>query len=348
MSVVQGVCLCCVCMLVNQYRIQQFTPTTDIEFHKMESVFESALEISSQCILIVKDYGMALFTQDDQFHLFDPHSRNDQGYSMPDGHAVLIIFKTIHDLCTHLRQLTSTLTEDSLASVAFEITPTLVYTTNSPSDSFNLTAHYGICSSAIITCTTEEKYIHKTKQTLKVDNKKKFSKTERSCARKINVANPDLKEVQMYSTEQDTLTQYTSETASCSVKSMPQVCKTDQLQRTVSQPLSCVLKINVTKPHLKKVQIYSTKQQTLTHKNTCEIATYRVHSMTQVCKSDKLQRTVSQTSYQHSDNDCKIISDSAPVTHYYHPIDKSWQFAKAILFSLSPPKHTLFFWGLGL
>ena len=94
---------------------------TDVEFHSMELVFDDAFKISSQSILIVKDYGMGLFTIDNQYYLFDPHSRNDQGYSDPDGHAVLLIFKTMYDLCNHIRHLTSTLTQEPLESVLQEI-----------------------------------------------------------------------------------------------------------------------------------------------------------------------------------------------------------------------------------
>lgn len=99
---------------------------------RMETAFESAFEISPRAILIVKDYGMAIFITDNKFHLFDPHSRNDQGYLDPDGHAVLVTFQTINDLCAHLRKLTSTLTKESLENVPFEITHIVVFTVTKP------------------------------------------------------------------------------------------------------------------------------------------------------------------------------------------------------------------------
>ena len=98
----------------------------------METAFESAFEISPRAIIIVKDYGMAIFITDNKFHLFDPHSRNDQGYLDPDGHAVLVTFQTINDLCAHLRKLTSTLTKESLENVPFEITHIVVFTVTKP------------------------------------------------------------------------------------------------------------------------------------------------------------------------------------------------------------------------
>ena len=99
---------------------------------RMETAFESAFEISPRAILIVKDYGMAIFITDNKFHLFDPHSRNDQGNLDPDGHAVLVTFQTINDLCAHLRKWTSTLTKESLENVPFEITHIVVFTVTKP------------------------------------------------------------------------------------------------------------------------------------------------------------------------------------------------------------------------
>ena len=129
-------------------------------------------------ILIVKDYGMSLFTVNNIFYLFDPHSRNDQGYRIPNGRAVLVVLNSIPDVCSHLRNLSTTLTQQPLESVRFEINSVQVDMLNSqPKD------HYKLSSSSIdylMTCKRSmDKHAHINEPKFEESKTKKLSKRDK-------------------------------------------------------------------------------------------------------------------------------------------------------------------------
>ncbi|XP_070573805.1 uncharacterized protein [Ptychodera flava] len=107
--------------------------------YKLEHALEMAFDISSQAVLIIEEYGIALFKVSGVFHVFDSHSRNSEGYAHPDGHAVLVTLESIADLCCHLRYLVCTLSHEPMETIRFEVTPISLYQSNSiPDDYYDL------------------------------------------------------------------------------------------------------------------------------------------------------------------------------------------------------------------
>ena len=95
-------------------------------FH-FQTAIQNALDISHHCICILKDYGMAIFTYDNNIYFFDPHARNTRNaLCHEDGKAVLVKFTNISTLCTHIRALTPTITKADLSGIQVDITPIVI------------------------------------------------------------------------------------------------------------------------------------------------------------------------------------------------------------------------------
>ena len=73
---------------------------------------KNAFKASNCCILIMRDYAIAVAKKEDKFHLFDSHSRNEIGLPVSDGACIQMIFGNYSDLIVHLNLLSSALNAD--------------------------------------------------------------------------------------------------------------------------------------------------------------------------------------------------------------------------------------------
>ncbi|XP_070559937.1 uncharacterized protein [Ptychodera flava] len=165
------------------------TVSPDNIVHKLDHALQTAFEISPQAILIIDEYGMALFKMNGQFHVFDSHSRNDEGYAHSDGRAVLVTVDSIADLCKHLRHLVCTLTEKPLKTVQFEITPVLLYLQNTCYNFYDLPDE---CTCSINTSASQS---HINSDDLK-SNKRKSALEEREPTKFMKTCQPSTPKVE--------------------------------------------------------------------------------------------------------------------------------------------------------
>ena len=81
----------------------------------------SALQASSQVLLMIGAVCSTVFMKDEIYYFFDSHSHGKDGISGPDGSSVLLSFDYIEDLITYLYALYESISIE--LSFQFEILP---------------------------------------------------------------------------------------------------------------------------------------------------------------------------------------------------------------------------------
>jgi hypothetical protein len=70
-------------------------------FYTFSDPLTKALQYSSQVMLIIGSYGLALHRGDEHFYLFDSHSCDSVGHHVADGTTALFCYESIHHIALH-------------------------------------------------------------------------------------------------------------------------------------------------------------------------------------------------------------------------------------------------------
>ena len=102
------------------------TKSNDVTY-TLKDALQLAFDICPTAILIIQQYSISVNVVDNQYYVFDPHSRNAQGLCAPDGSAVLVTCSNVNNLCLYIKALVRTLTDEITYSTAqFEVTAILL------------------------------------------------------------------------------------------------------------------------------------------------------------------------------------------------------------------------------
>ena len=98
---------------------------TGFPYVNIAEAIKRGFDLSQSCLLVCGGQTIAIAKEEDNFFLFDPHSRGNDGLLHPTGSAVLVSFSDIQDLITFIGKLFI----DSLSqrpSELFELVPIII------------------------------------------------------------------------------------------------------------------------------------------------------------------------------------------------------------------------------
>jgi hypothetical protein len=96
---------------------------TTEHYYTLDVALNLTFGMSDFSIMVIQGYGISLFRYENNFFLFDPHSRNMKGMCSADGNAVMIKITSFDSLQQFIRELTASLTQTNMENVHFDITP---------------------------------------------------------------------------------------------------------------------------------------------------------------------------------------------------------------------------------
>ena len=106
-------------------------------FLSLKDAFNELLAVNGQCLFTMGNsvpcYTTAVMRDENQYYLFDSHSRGDMGLLKPDGAACLTVHQNIDELCIFVRDLAASLKLQD--PVPFELASILTQQYSSDCDS---------------------------------------------------------------------------------------------------------------------------------------------------------------------------------------------------------------------